>query len=339
MDELKRYSRQMLFTPIGEDGQKKFNQSKALVVGMGALGTAIANHLVRAGFGYVRIVDRDYVEKSNLQRQMLFDEEDVAAALPKTVAAKKKLEKMNSSVTIDAITTDVNASNIMDLLEGIDFVMDGTDNFSTRFLLNDACFKKKIPFVYGGAVSSRGMTALFVPDVTPCLRCFIQGGEQTSGETCDTIGVISPIVDVIASYQVTEIMKYVAGDHDKLHKSLLTMDIWNNHSYAMKFSSPKEGCTTCQKKEYPALQAGTRKDVTSLCGRETIQIQLESRFDLKEWAIKLQKTAEVKETPFLLKAQLEEGERLVIFPDGRVLVQGTEDSGRAKALYARYIGM
>ncbi|KMM37825.1 ThiF family adenylyltransferase [Guptibacillus hwajinpoensis] len=339
MGDFKRYSRQMLFSPIGEEGQNQFSQSSALIVGMGALGTAIANHLVRAGFGYVRIVDRDYVEQSNLQRQMLFDEEDVAASLPKTVAAKKKLEKMNSSVTIDAVTADVNAGNIMDLLDGIDFVMDGTDNFSTRFLLNDACFKENIPFVYGGAVSSRGMTALFVPEETPCLRCFIQSGEGSSGETCDTIGVISPIVDMIASYQVTEIMKYVSGAHDQLHRSLLTMDIWNNHRYAMKFSTPKEGCPTCQKREYPALQGGGRQEVTSLCGRETIQIHLEPQFDLQKWATKLEKTTTVKKTPFLLRVQLEEGERLVLFPDGRVLIQGTEDSGRAKALYARYIGM
>ncbi len=339
MDYFKRYSRQMLFSPIGEVGQKKFSQSRALIVGMGALGTAIANHLVRAGFGYIRIVDRDYVEKSNLQRQMLFDEEDVAAALPKTVAAKNKLTKMNSAVEIEAITADVNPSNITEFIDSMDFVMDGTDNFSTRFLLNDACFKNKIPFVYGGAVSSRGMTALFVPDETPCLRCFIQGGEGTTGETCDTIGVISPIVDIIASYQVTEIMKYIAGDHEKLHRSLLTMDIWQNHSYAMKFASPKKDCPTCQTNEYPSLKTGVMQDITSLCGRETIQIQLESHFDLKEWAEKLEKTTKVKKTPFLLKAQLEEGERLVLFPDGRVLVQGTEDSGRAKALYARYIGM
>lgn len=339
MDDFRRYSRQMLFSPIGEEGQKKFSQSRALVVGMGALGTAIANHLVRAGFGHIRIVDRDYVEKSNLQRQMLFDEEDVAAALPKTVAAKSKLEKMNSAVEIEAITADVNAHNITEFIDSMDFVMDGTDNFSTRFLLNDACFKNKIPFVYGGAVSSRGMTALFVPDETPCLRCFIQGGEGTTGETCDTIGVISPIVDIIASYQVTEIMKYIAGDHDKLHRSLMTMDIWQNHSYTMKFSSPKKGCPTCQTHEYPSLKTGAKQEVTSLCGRETIQIQLEHHFDLKVWADKLEKTSKVKKTPFLLKAQLEEGERLVLFPDGRVLVQGTEDSGRAKALYARYIGM
>ncbi|WP_273850765.1 ThiF family adenylyltransferase [Guptibacillus spartinae] len=339
MGDFKRYSRQMLFTPIGEEGQKNFSQSRALIVGMGALGTAIANHLVRAGFGYIRIVDRDYVEQSNLQRQMLFDEEDVASALPKTIAAKKKLEKMNSSVEIEAMVVDVNASNVSKLIEDVDFVMDGTDNFSTRFLLNDACFKYNIPFVYGGAVSSRGMTALFVPGETPCLRCFIQGGEGTTGETCDTIGVISPIVDIIASYQVTEIMKYIAGNREKLHRSLVTMDIWHNHNYAMKFSSPKKGCPTCQTNEYPSLKSGAKQDITSLCGRETIQIQLESHFDLKEWALKLEKTSKVKKTPFLLKAQLEEGEKLVLFPDGRVLIQGTEDRGRAKALYTRYIGM
>ncbi|MCA0986037.1 ThiF family adenylyltransferase [Guptibacillus algicola] len=339
MSQYQRYSRQMLFSQIGEEGQKKFGDTSILIVGMGALGTAIANHMVRAGFGKVRIVDRDYVEKSNLQRQMLFDENDVEAALPKAVAAKNKLEKMNSEVTIEAITADVDASNIIELLDGIDMVMDGTDNFSTRFLLNDAAFKTGVPYVYGGAVSSRGMTALFIPGETPCLRCFIQGSDSTTGETCDTIGVISPIVDVIASYQVTEAMKYVVGAHDKLTRCLLTVDLWNNHTYSMKYSSPKADCKACQKKEYPALHHGATDNIASLCGRETIQIKIEKTFDLTEWSNKLENIAKVKKTPFLLKAELEEGERLVIFPDGRVLVQGTSDSGRAKALYSRYIGM
>lgn len=329
----------MLFSQIGEKGQKRFGEATILIVGMGALGTALANHMVRAGFGKVRIVDRDYVEKSNLQRQMLFDEEDVANALPKSIAAKKKLEKMNSDVTVESITADVNSTNIMELLDDVDMVMDGTDNFSTRFLLNDACFKKGIPYVYGGAVSSRGMTALFIPNETPCLRCFIQDTGQTTGETCDMIGVISPIVDIIASYQVTEAMKYFAGAHDKLSRCLLTHDIWNNHTYSMKFSSPKKDCPCCQKKEYPALVQGARNEITSLCGRETIQIKVEDSFDLNEWSKKLENTTKIRKTPFLLKAELEEGERLVIFPDGRVLVQGTEDSGRARAIYARYIGM
>lgn len=339
MSQYQRYSRQMLFSQIGEEGQKKFGDTSILIVGMGALGTAIANHMVRAGIGKVRIVDRDYVEKSNLQRQMLFDEDDVEATLPKAVAAKRKLEKMNSEVTIEAITADVNASNILELMEEIDMVMDGTDNFSTRFLLNDAAFKQGIPYVYGGAVSSRGMTALFIPGETPCLRCFIQDAGGTTGETCDTIGVISPIVDIIASYQVTEAMKYIVGAYEKLNRCLLTVDIWNNHTYSMKYSSPKTDCPACQKKEFPALQHGAASEVASLCGRETIQINLEKAFDLKEWSLKLEKVAKVKKTPFLLKAELEEGERLVIFPDGRVLVQGTSDSGRAKALYSRYIGM
>lgn len=338
MTDYARYSRQMLFSPIGEEGQQKINRSSVLIVGMGALGTALANHFVRAGVGLVRFVDRDYVEKSNLQRQMLFDEDDVAQALPKAVAAKLKLRKINSDVNIDAIVADATAKNINDLIDGIDIVVDGTDNFQTRFLLNDACYKKGIPFVYGGAVSSRGMTAIFVPEQTPCLRCFISSSEQ-GGQTCDTIGVISPIVDIVASYQAVETLKYLVSDHDNRRKSLLTLDIWHNSRYEMKFSSPRENCPTCQKKQFPALNTAQKDIITVLCGRETVQIQAQGQFDLEVWEDRLKQVGNVKKTPFLLKVELPEGERLVLFPDGRTLVQGTEDQVRAKTLYSRYIGL
>ncbi|WP_102345589.1 ThiF family adenylyltransferase [Bacillus sp. Marseille-P3661] len=337
MSDLIRYSRQMLFSPIGEKGQKKISSSSVLIVGMGALGTALANHLVRAGVGFIRLVDRDYVEKSNLQRQMLFDEDDVAAALPKAIAAENKLKKINSSIEIEAHVADASVHNINELLEGIDIVVDGTDNFQTRFLLNDACYKQGIPFVYGGAVSARGMSAIFIPEKTPCLRCFISSTDQ-GGQTCDTIGVISPIVDIVASYQVTEVLKYLVGDAN-VRKSILTLDIWNNYRYELKFSSPREECPTCQKKEYPALRIAETELMTVLCGRETVQIQSQQRFDLSIWAERLDQVGKVQKTPFLLKVELPEGERFVLFPDGRTLVQGTEDMVRAKTLYSRYIGL
>ncbi|WP_059102541.1 ThiF family adenylyltransferase [Shouchella shacheensis] len=334
--ERERYSRQMLFSGIGEAGQELLAEKRVLIVGVGALGTVLANHMVRAGVGHVRLVDRDYVEASNLQRQMLFDEHDVQAVAPKAIAAKEKLEKVNSSIHIEALVEDVTTENIERLMEGVDLVLDGTDNFNTRFLLNDACFKWARPFGYGGAVSARGMNALFVPGETPCLRCFISSG-NTQGETCDTVGVIAPIVDIVASYQSVEALKYFVEAKDKLTRSLKTVDIWHNHAYNLAFKEPKKDCPTCQMQEYPALRQ-EEEAATTLCGRETVQIRGNQRLDLKKWAKRLTQVADVHETPFLVRVLLSEGERLVLFADGRVLIQGTEDLTRARTLYSKYIG-
>ncbi|RKN84741.1 thiazole biosynthesis adenylyltransferase ThiF [Paenibacillus ginsengarvi] len=339
-DETKsRYSRQMLFKPIGPDGQTRLGERAVLIVGMGALGTVLANHMVRAGVGIVRFVDRDYVEASNLQRQMLYDEDDAAASLPKAVAARQRLSRINSGVRLEAVVADATVDNIGELLEGIDLVLDGTDNFQTRYLLNDACFRSGIPFVYGGSVASRGMSAIFVPGETACLRCLIQPSDG-AGETCDTIGVIAPVVDIVASYQAAEALKYLVGASAANRCSLVTLDIWHNHYYEMKLPSPSSECPVCSGGRYPALEREEAADsATSLCGRETVQIKARSMFDLDEWRGRLEKVAVVRANPFLLKAELPEGERLVLFPDGRALVQGTEDPIRAKTLYARYIGM
>lgn len=333
---LNRYSRQMRFAPIGEDGQEKLYTKSVLVVGVGALGTVIANHLVRSGVGHVRIVDRDYVELSNLQRQMLFDEKDVEAHLPKAIAAKRKLRAINSDVYVEGIVADVTTATLPKLMAGVDLVLDGTDNFETRFLLNDMCFKEGIPFVYGGAVSGRGMTALFIPEKTPCLRCFISEGGGT-GETCDTVGVISPVVDIVASYQAVEAIKYLLDDKRSLRNTLRSFDVWHNNDFDMKFSNNKKDCPTCQLQKYPALNEQTN-DATTLCGRETVQITHSGQLDLSLWTERLQDVADVTVTPFLLRADLEEGERLVMFPDGRVLIQGTEDITRARTIYSKYIG-
>ncbi|MCR2803865.1 ThiF family adenylyltransferase [Paenibacillus soyae] len=332
-----RYSRQILFSPIGTEGQRKLQDSSVCIIGMGALGTVLANHMVRAGVGFVRIVDRDYVEASNLQRQLLYDEDDVAQGYPKVVAAQKKLSRINSEVRIEAIVADATAGSIEKLLDGIDLVLDGTDNFQTRFLLNDACFRRGIPFIYGGAVSSRGMSAVLVPGETPCFRCFVPAGDS-SGQTCDMIGVISPIVDIIASYQAVEALKLLVGARDARRDSLLSIDVWGNRTFEMKLGEPRADCPCCQLKQYPALQA-QGEEAVALCGRETVQFASKGPMDLPGWELRLKPVATtILRNVYLLRAELPDGERLVLFPDGRVLVQGTEDLTRAKVLYDRYIG-
>ncbi|WP_404453016.1 ThiF family adenylyltransferase [Virgibacillus necropolis] len=332
-----RYSRQLLFHPIQQAGQDKLQNSSVLVVGVGALGTVICNHLVRAGIGKIRIIDRDYVELSNLQRQMLFDEEDVKKASPKAIAAKNKLEKINGTVEIEAIVGNVTADNVEELMNGIDVVLDGTDNLSTRYILNDGCFKHQIPFSYGGVVSSRGMNAFFLPEKTPCLRCLIPGSSN-DGQTCDSVGVIAPAVDMVSSLQVTETFKYLTGNENALRNTLRTFDIWFNHQYDIKLSKPKTDCPTCQKKEYPALKRGMEDIETVLCGRNSVQIHQKTSLNLTKWNDKLLPVSSVKQTPFLLKAEFEQGITLVLFSDGRVLVQGTEDIVIARSWYDRYIG-
>lgn len=334
---MNRYARQKLFGPIGEKGQVQLANSSVLIVGAGALGGVIANQLARAGVGKIRLIDRDFVEMSNLQRQFLFDEQDVKDSLPKAIAAKNKLEASNSDIQVEAIVGNVTNDNINELIQGIDVVLDGTDNFSTRYLLNDICFKKGIPYSYGGVVSSRGMTAFFIPQQTPCLRCLVKEGSG-DGQTCDTIGIISPIVDIISSYQVTETIKYLTGNIKSLRHTLKTIDLWSNQQLDMKLNQPKKDCPTCQESIYPALQKTGQDNETILCGRNTVQIHRKSKMDLEKWAQHLRPIAKVKRTPFLLKAQMDEDIDFVIFTDGRVLVQGTEDAVKARTLYDRYIG-
>lgn len=335
--ENERYSRQVLFSPIGKNGQQKLHNCSVLVVGAGALGTVISNHLVRSGVGKVKIVDRDYVEKSNLQRQLLYTEEDAAKAMPKAAAAEQKLAEFNRDIDVEGIIANVTIDNVHSLMKDADIVIDGTDNFSTRYLLNDACFQAGIPFSYAGVVSSRGMTGLFIPDVTPCLRCMLPSNQE-AGETCDTIGVISPIVDVIASIQVTEVLKYLTDNREALTKELLTMDIWQNYTYGMKLVKTRTDCPACQTREFPALTKRVNSSETTMCGRNTVQIHRLKEIDLTIWEERLSKIAQVKRTPFLLKARIKEDIAFVLFKDGRVLIQGTDKVEEARSLYDKYIG-
>ncbi|WHX27513.1 ThiF family adenylyltransferase [Virgibacillus halodenitrificans] len=335
--DINRYSRQILFEQINKAGQQRLSESTVLIVGIGALGTVISNQLVRAGVGKVRIVDRDVVEISNLQRQILFDEEDAEKSLPKAIAAKRKLERVNSMVEIEAIIGNASRDNIDELTEGVDVVLDGTDNFATRYLLNDICFKKNIPYSYGGVVSSRGMTAFFVPKQTPCLRCLSKEGSD-GNQTCDTVGVISPVVDMVSSLQVTETLKYLTNRGEYLRNTLRSFDIWFNQQYDIKLNKPDPNCPTCQLNQYPALQKKAKEEEIVLCGRNTVQIHLLNHVSLEQLESKFSGIQSLKRTPFFLKVTIDEQISLTIFTDGRVLVQGTEDQVYARAVYDRYIG-
>ncbi|MBT2682544.1 ThiF family adenylyltransferase [Bacillus sp. ISL-37] len=341
MKDLERYSRQILFQPIGSGGQEKLLKSSAVIVGMGALGTVISNHLVRSGVGQVRIIDRDLVELSNLQRQTLYDEDDARENLPKVIAAEKKLKKINSEVKVEAIIADLTLDNAEDLLAGFDVIVDGTDNFMARYLINDVAVKHGIPWVYGGAVSSRGMFAAIKPGETPCYRCLFPSVPAGLGETCDSIGVLSPITDIIGSFEAVEAIKLLVGAES--NPNLEQMDIWYNSFLQMDVRRGRNPeCTACVHHQYEFLDRSSDQQINyaSLCGRNTIQInpRQKTKQDLEKLAVRLKNNGEVKGNPFLLRFMPDDEITMVIFQDGRVLVHGTNDTVKAKSYYARYLG-
>lgn len=341
MVELNRYSRQMLFKPIGEDGQVKILQSRAVVVGMGALGTVISNHLVRAGVGHIRIIDRDIVEYSNLQRQILYTEEDALNNLPKVIAAEKRLKAINSGVVIEPILSDVNLDNAEELLCGFDVIIDGTDNFMTRYLINDVAIKYGIPWVYGGAVSSRGMFATIIPGKTPCYRCLFPHVPQGLGDTCDTIGVLSPITDIIGSFEAMEALKLLVGAES--NPNLEQLDIWYHSFLQMDISEGRDPqCPACVNHEYEFLDRLSDKQIayTSLCGRDTVQINPHQKIklDFTVTAERLKKSGKVEMNPYMLRFSPNEEITMVFFQDGRVLIHGTNDLVQAKNYYSKYNG-
>jgi molybdopterin-synthase adenylyltransferase len=332
-----KYSRQILFTPIGAEGQQKLLQSKAVILGCGALGTAQANALVRAGVGNLRIVDRDFVEESNLQRQMLFDEADAKQSLPKAVAAERKLRQINSDVQVEGIVADADSSNLEEFIDGFRIVLDATDNFETRYLLNDAAVKLEIPWVYGAVVASYAATMTIVPGRTACLACLFPKPPSGLHETCDTVGVISPAVSWAAALQTTEALKILLGREHELHGSFITCDLWSNHFQQVK-PSRDPGCPVCVAHEFTYLERGGATHV-SMCGRNSVQIhQTESRaLDLAALKERLERFGPVQANEFLLRCSLDPYE-LTVFPDGRAIVKGTRDAALARGIYARYIG-
>jgi len=336
-----RYSRQILFAEIGAAGQEKLTQSRVVIVGCGALGAAHAETLARAGVGFTRIVDRDFVEFSNLQRQTLFSESDAKSRLPKAIAAKNRLAQINSEVEIEAIVADVNYSNIEGLVKDCDLILDGTDNFQTRYLINDACVKWNKTWIYGAAVSSYGVTMTIQPNETPCLRCiFEEMPDAGSAPTCDTAGVIQPIINSVSAIQTTEALKILTGNFDKLHKSLMQIDVWRNDWRKIKLGAPNADCQTCGQKNYEFLSADAQNFSAVLCGRNAVQISppKPSQLDLPTLAEKLKHSGDVKQNEYLLRLMVGEYE-LTVFRDARAIVRGTDDVSTALSVYAKYVGV
>jgi len=337
-----RYSRQILFAPIGRAGQKRLGESRVAIVGMGALGTVLANHMVRAGVGYVRMIDRDFVEPSNLQRQMLYDEEDARQHLPKAIAACEKLKRINSAVEIEPVVADLTPFNAEPLLSDVQLVLDATDNFQVRYLINDVCVKHRIPWIYGGAVSATGTFTVIRPGETPCLRCLFPDAPKP-GEmpTCDTAGVIGPIIHVVASYQAAEALKLLVGDTGSLNPHLEHFDLWHNRHQQIRVSQARRpDCPTCGQQQFPFLHPDSPEGLAvSLCGRETVQISPagDASLDLDALEQRLAPLGKVERNRFLLRFHIEP-HTLVVFPDGRVLVQGTDDIAKARSIHAKYIG-
>lgn len=335
-----RYSRQILFHEIGKAGQERLLNSRVLLVGCGALGAAHAEMLARAGVGYLRIIDRDFVEFTNLQRQTLFKESDAAERLPKAIAAKTRIAEINSEIEVEAIIADVNHSNVESLIDGCDLVLDGTDNFQIRYLLNDACVKQGKTWIYGAAVSSYGTTMTIIPGETPCLRCiFDEMPDAGSSPTCDTAGVIMPIISTVSATQVAEAIKLLIGDNDSLHRSLMQFDVWANDRQRIKLGEPNPDCKCCGQKIFEFLDAESQEFSAVLCGRNAVQIapQNETDLDLVQLAEKLRNIGEVKQNEYLVRFMSGENE-MTVFRDGRAIIKGTDDVSAARSLYAKYIG-
>lgn len=335
-----RYAKQELCSFIGRDRQHVLKEKRVLIIGAGALGSAGAEMLVRSGVGAVTIIDRDYVEYSNLQRQHLYSESDAEAVLPKAIAAKKRLSEINSEVEVDAHVLDVTASNIEAFIGNVDVILDATDNFDIRFILNDVAQKKGIPFLFGACAGSFGSTFTIIPGKTPCLQCLLKEMPLT-GATCDQVGIISPIIQIIASHQVTECLKWLIGDTEALRQTYLTVDLWNNQYLSIRIDkAKKEDCLSCGvQPTFPFLQYETQTKAAVLCGRDTVLLRPAQKqiYPLELIQKRWERLGKVLRNPFLLSCQLEHY-RVVLFQDGRVFVHGTSDLQTAKNVYYKMLG-
>ncbi len=346
-----RYIRQIIYPGIGESGQRALLAARVTLIGVGATGSVLANHLARAGVGHLRLVDRDFVELNNLQRQLVYDEDDVAQVLPKAVAIAAKLRRINSAIAIEEIVADVNATNIAGLIADADVVLDGTDNFTARYLINDACVKAGVPWVYTGVLATYGMTMTIRPGVTPCLRCTM-GDLPAPGTvpTCDTAGIIGPIVTLMGSIAATEALKLLIAAADppppgakpELNTGMIHVDLWEHTYERFDLGGPRPDCPACGQHRFEFLnpEAGVR--FTSLCGRDAVQVSTAAAagFDLAALATRLRaaQVGMIRVNPFLVRADID-GYEFTIFADGRAIIKGTADEAVAATLYARYVGM
>jgi molybdopterin-synthase adenylyltransferase len=344
-EQREKYSRQILFAGIGEAGQERLLASRAVLVGCGALGTVVANLLVRAGVGRLRIIDRDFVEPSNLQRQTLFEESDARDALPKAVAAERRLQAVNSGVRVEGIVADLTPKNAVDLLHDFPLILDGTDNFETRLLVNDAAIALDVPWIYTAAVGSYGVSMMIQPGRTACLACLTEnsadsllpgaGGQNEA--TCDTVGVLASAASAIGSIEATEAIKYLAGQTEALHGRLVSCDVWAGKFQSIRVSRDP-GCRACARRNFVYLEGDAQPHIT-LCGRDSVQIhERHRRIDLIDLGQRLSRAAadQVRSNDFLLRCRIAPYE-LTVFADGRAVVKGTQDPAVARSLYARYI--
>jgi molybdopterin/thiamine biosynthesis adenylyltransferase len=336
---LDRYSRQILFRAIGEDGQKKIAAASVGIVGCGATGSALASLLARSGVGTLRVIDRDYVEPSNLQRQSLFDEADAAESLPKAIAAAHKIIAFNSEILVEPRVEDLIPSNIEATLEGMDLILDGTDNFETRYLINDYAVDRSLPWIYSAAVGSYAVTLNVIPGQTACLSCIFPDSPRGMVETCETSGILNSTVNLVASIAATEAIKILVGgvSAPTLRKTLLSFDLWTNENAEISAAKPRPGCRACGERDFIHLAGEGRPHIT-LCGRNSVQIHERQRpIDFAELDRKLQPHGTVRHNDFVLKFWHEPYE-MTLFPDGRAIIKGTTDTAIARSLYARYVG-
>ncbi len=340
-EPLDRYRRQLRYAPLGEDGQRRLMRARVLVVGSGALGCVVADTLVRAGVGFVRLVDRDFVETDNLHRQILFDESDANAQLPKAVAAARRLARVNSTVEIDPIVADLNATNVHKLAADVELIVDGTDNFETRYLLNDYAVANEKPWIFGGCVGTEGQTLAIVPGETPCLSCILpEPPPATAQPTCETAGVLGPIVNVIASLQAMEALKLLSGHREQLNPAMTLVDLWGNQIRTIGVgNSRSDDCPTCGQRDFAWLDGRRGSAITRLCGRNSVQIAPASPepVDLPALALRLSAAGKVTANPFLLRLSVDDY-LLTVFADGRTIIGGTDDPAVARTVLAKYLG-
>lgn len=337
-----RYDRQIRFAPLGEAGQRQLSAGRVLVCGCGALGSMAAQLLVRAGVGFVRIVDRDFVELNNLQRQLLFDEDDAAAAMPKAVAAAEKLRRVNSSITIEPVVADVTHANIDSLAADVDVIVDGTDNFATRFLVNDYAVNHGRPWVYGGAIGAEGQSMTIVPGETPCLACLVpEPPPPGTTPTCDTAGILGPAIGVIASIEAGEAIKLLSGNAGAISRRLTVIELWDSSFRQVDISDLRttSDCRVCVHREFNWLAGERGDDSAVLCGRNAVQLAAPAgtTLSLESLAARLEGVGAVVRNAFLLRLTVD-GYLLTVFPDGRTIVGGTDDVPTARKLQAKYVG-
>ncbi|HEY5162663.1 MAG TPA: ThiF family adenylyltransferase [Terriglobales bacterium] len=332
-----RYSRQILFRPIGAEGQKRLLGSRVAIVGCGATGSALASLLARAGVGSIRIIDRDYVEPSNLQRQLLFDESDAAESLPKAIAASRKITSFNAAIAVESRVADLTPGNIEELLHGAELILDGTDNFETRYLINDYAVSKSVPWIYAAAVASYGVTMTVLPGETACLACIFPDSPRGTFETCDTAGILNSAAASVAAIEATEALKLLVGDRASLRRTLLSFDLWRNDRAEISNSKPRPECRACGRRDFVHLAGEGRPHIT-LCGRNSVQIHERHRpVDFGEMQQRLAAHGTVRCNDFVLKFWYDPYE-MTLFPDGRAIIKGTTDTAIARSLYARFVG-